>query len=208
MELYDKFGNEIRELTEDERDKFLPALKKEVTVQALTYLISALILGVLIAYFAIASGTPQYIVAFVILLFGGASVKLFFDAAVMLWHYSSGNVGVLHIHCEGIDFSGSNDKRPSRYIKSRDSKTGKEICYSLNPREFETIRTHYGHLREIDYIILNPENVRYRQRGFYFTLMNSGCVIISSAVFDNVDKAVNQLAEAGGILRAKEKDNN
>ena len=208
MELHDKFGNEIRRMTEEERDEHLPGLKKEVIINSAVFMIAALILGGMVGYFIAESCVHQYIIIFVAVLFGGALLKLIFDAARILWQYSSDNVGVLHIFCEDIGFSSSNSKRPSYYIKGIDTKTGKEICYALSPKEYEAIRTHFGHLKEIDYIILNPNKVSYYEYGSFIKLKNNGCAILSSAVYDDISKAVNNLSEAGGMLRAKQKDNN
>lgn len=208
MELYDKFGNEIRALTDDERAKELPKLKKEVIANSLAYIIGALILGGLIAYFIAESGVHLYIVMFVVLVFGGVFLKLIFDAIKMLWQCSGSNIGVLHIYCENIGFPSSKSKRPSYYIKGTDTKTGKEICYSLSPKEYAAIFNHFGHLKEIDYIILNPSRVRYHEYGYFFKLLNNGCVILNSAVYDDIDKSVNKLSETGGMLRVKQKDNN
>lgn len=207
MELYDKFGNEIRKLTEEERTEYLPKLKKEVIINSVVFIIAALILGGLIAYFVIDFGVHEYIAIFVFLLFGGVFLKMIFDAVRMLWQYNSGNVGVLHIFCESIDFSGTSSKnRPTYYIKGSDAKTGKEICYPLSPKEYEAIRTHFGHLKEINYIILNPDKVKYYEYGYFFKLMNSGCAIIDSAVYDNISKAVNNLSSTNGALSLKPKE--
>ena len=206
MELHDNFGNELRKLTEEERAKHLSRLKKEVILNSVVFIIAALIIGALVAYFAAESGAHEYIIIFVFVLFGGAVLKLVFDAAKMLWQYSSDNVGVLHIFCEDIDFSGSSSKnRPTYFIKGIDAKTGKEICYPLSPKEYEEIRNHFGHLKEIDYIILNPHKVRYHEYGRFFKLMNGGCAVLDSAVHDDISRAVNNLS-SGGALSAKPKD--
>ena len=60
MELHDNFGNELRKLTEEERAKHLSRLKKEVILNSVVFIIAALIIGALVAYFAAESGARIY----------------------------------------------------------------------------------------------------------------------------------------------------
>lgn len=205
MEFTDKFGNEIRNATYEETSEYFPVLKKEVIAQTIVSFIVALIIAGMIAYFIIDGNTPMPIIVVVTALFGGATLSILVKCAINIFHISSKKLGVIHVHSEGIDFSTSNTKRPTYYIKSHDSVTGKEICHSITAREYETIRTHFGHLREVDYVVLNPDRIKYKSYTYFFVLVNNGCPVLDSAVYDDIDKSVNNLSSQAGALRVKMK---
>ncbi len=197
MQTKDRFGNLVRNIEDWEKRAYLPEVKKLLIGEFITTLVAALISNFMVLYFIQKVDAPQPIKIFVIALFGVFPALLVISSLIKLIRASAGNIGVLHIYSEDIDFSAGDSKRPSRYIKGHDAATGKVICYSITAKEYETFRTHFGHLREIDYVVVNAKRIKYKKYSYFFKLKNSGVPIMESAVYDNIDKSVNNLPDNG-----------
>ncbi|MBQ8614170.1 MAG: hypothetical protein IJ416_08165 [Ruminiclostridium sp.] len=207
MGFHDRFGNEIRSITYEEKEKYLPVIKKNIIAESIVTFVATIIIAAMITYFIIDAKPMILISVFVVVLFGSALLSMIIRCIVNLCNLKEDNLGVIHIHSEGIDHSVMKKKKPHYYIKATVEGSEKEIRYTLTPRECETFRIHFGHLREVDYIVVNPNKIKYKDYGNYFALINEGAPVIESAVYDNISKAVNNLS-GGGMLSVRKKSDN
>ncbi len=190
MDNRDKFGNEIRRLTPEEKKAYLPLLRKRLFKRCAAVVIYTILVVFLTWRFM--KMVPQYYIAlFAGVIFGSSIAFLGLSLIAEVCNVVSGNVGVIHIYSEDVQSSYGKSKKPRYFIQASDRQTGKMICYSVSSDEYLTLIDHFGHLREIDYIVVNPKKIKYKSYFGFIRLKNSGMPILESAVYDNIDKSVN-----------------
>lgn len=207
MNFSDRFRNEIREITQEEKDIYLPVIRRTIAAQSIAAIAALLIISAMILYFIIDAKPEIIIITAVIVLFGSALLCMVIRCICNICNLSRGNLGVIHIMSDNIDCSSFDRSKPPYYIKAAVPGEDKQVRYPLSRREYETIRCHFGHLKEIDYIVVNPEKIKYKDYGYAYILLNEGAPVIETAVYDNISKAVNNLSSDGAVLSVKKSDN-
>lgn len=202
MDMRDKFGNEIRGLTPEENKVYLPLLRKRLFKRCAVAVVYTILVAFLTWRFM--RMAPEYYIALLAgVIFGGTIAFLCISLAVEVYNVLLGNVGVIHIYSEDVQSSYSKSKKPRYFIQASDTQSEKIICYSVSSDEYFTLIDHFGHLREIDYIVVNPKRIKYKSYFSFIKLNNSGMPVIESAVYDNIDKSVD--LTDGFVLSAKRK---
>lgn len=190
MDTRDKFGNEIRRLTPEEKKAYLPLLRKRLFKRCAAVVIYTILVVFLTCRF-MKMAPEYYIVLFAGAIFGSSIAFLGISLAAEVYNVASGNVGIIHIYSEDVQSCRGKSKKPRYFIQASDTQSEKIICYSVSGDEYLTLIDHFGHLREIDYIVVNPKKIKYKSYFSFIRLKNSGMPIPESAVYDNIDKSVN-----------------
>ena len=187
----DKFGNVVRSITDLEKRDYLPVIRKRI-IQGCIVTVVYTILVVALACWLMADA-PSYSTATLLIaaLFVGSSVFLIIYSGIELHCVMAEDIGVIRIHSDDVQTDHSKSKKPRYYIRATDTITGKEICYSITKEEYLAFSENFGHLKEIDYIIVNPRKIKYSNHLYFFKLLNSGTPVMETAVYDNIDKNIN-----------------
>ncbi len=196
--MQDRFGNEIRIMSEEEKSIYEPEIKTIIWTEILSIVLPALALIFMLLYIVRISPQDLPPFTFVVVILVLVGILVINNSAINLYHALKGNLGILHISTDSVGSSSKRSRKPAYYIAGREFGTDKQICYPIRGKHYRALRDDFRKLREIDYIVVCPDKISYINNWFYYNLRNHGIPIVETAVYDSIETAVNNLFSRRG----------